>query len=136
MAHSTSNNAIVLFDGVCHFCNQSVNFIVDRDPKAYFKFAPLQSEIAKEYFEKQSFNPEGIDSIILIKGDRVYVKSRAALEIARRLKGAWPLLYGLVVIPGFLRNIIYDFIARNRYKWFGKYEACRLPTPKMRERYL
>lgn len=126
---------LVLFDGVCHFCNNSVNFITDRDPQKKFVFAPLQSEYAKERLIFFGENTEVIDSIIVVHNNRIYKRSRAALEIVRRLNGLWPLCYSAIIIPAFIRDLVYNLIAKNRYKWFGKMEACRIPTPEMRDRY-
>ncbi|MBC7451576.1 MAG: DUF393 domain-containing protein, partial [Cytophagales bacterium] len=105
------------------------------DPKKTFVFAPLQSDYAKNILGSFGEQTDVIDSIIVIHQNRIYKRSRAALEIARRLKGLWPLCYSAIIIPGFIRDIVYNIIAKNRYKWFGKLEACRIPTPEMRERY-
>lgn len=126
---------IVLFDGVCNFCNGAINFTIDRDPKAKFLFAPLQSEFGIEAKEKFRF-PGNVDSIILIKNEKAYIKSTAALLIARQLSGLWPLMYIFIIIPPFIRNFFYDLIARNRYKWFGKSDSCRIPTPELKQRFL
>jgi predicted DCC family thiol-disulfide oxidoreductase YuxK len=130
------DQSLVLFDGVCHFCNNSVNFIIDHDPKKKFVFAPLQSELAKKVLEQFGEDTIKIDTIILIQNNIVYKRSRAALEIAKQLNGLWPLCYVFIVVPGFIRDVVYNLIAKNRYKWFGKMEACRIPTPEMRERFL
>ena len=126
-------HATVLFDGVCNLCNASVNFIIDRDPRAYFQFAPLQSEAAKALGESVTGDP---DSIVLIEGGKRYEQSSAALRIARKMSGAWPLLFAFVVVPPFIRNVAYRYIARNRYKWFGKADACRMPSPELKARFL
>ncbi|AFK02269.1 thiol-disulfide oxidoreductase DCC [Emticicia oligotrophica DSM 17448] len=126
----------ILFDGVCNFCNASINFVIDRDSKGIFKFAALQSEVGQEILRKFSLKTQDFDSIIAIDGDNVFQKSDAALEIARRMDGLWKLCYVFKVIPSFLRNPIYDLIARNRYKIFGKTEACRIPTPELKARFL
>lgn len=130
------NQSLVLFDGVCHFCNNSVNFIMDHDPKKKFLFAPLQSDLAKAELKKLGDESETIDTIKLIQNNKIYKRSRAALEIARQLNGLWPLCYAAIIIPGFIRDSAYNSIAKNRYKWFGRMEACRIPTPEMRERFL
>jgi predicted DCC family thiol-disulfide oxidoreductase YuxK len=126
---------IVLFDGVCNFCNASVNFIIGRDGAGRFKFAPLQSEIGRALREKHRI-AEDVDSIILIEGGKAYVRSEAALRIARGLGGAWPLLYGLRFVPGRLRDWAYGQIAKNRYRWFGKKDVCMMPTPEVRGRFI
>lgn len=126
---------IILFDGECHFCDQSVQFIIKRDPKGLFKFASLQSETGKDLLQNYHA-PEEIDSLVLIEGDFCYFKSTAALRICRNLNGAWKLLYILSIIPKPFRDLCYELIAKNRYKWFGKKESCMLPLPEERERFL
>lgn len=129
-----SDSAIVLFDGVCNFCNSSINFIIKRDQKGYFKFAPLQSEIAQKLVgDKTKPMPE---SVILIENGRTYDRSSAALRIAKKLNGLWPLLYIFIIVPKPIRDAVYNLIGRNRYKWFGKTEACMIPTPEVRSRFL
>jgi predicted DCC family thiol-disulfide oxidoreductase YuxK len=128
--------AIVLFDGVCNFCNASVNFIIDRDPKNRIRFAPLQSEAGKKLLQKLNLSTAELDSIVFIEGEKYYIKSAAVLRIAKMLQGFWPLLYGFIAIPPFLRDAVYDIIARNRYNWFGKTETCRIPTPELKKRFL
>ncbi|MBE4910221.1 thiol-disulfide oxidoreductase DCC family protein [Bacillus luteolus] len=126
---------IILFDGECNFCDQSVQFIIKRDPKGDFKFASLQSETGKELLSKYNAS-KSIDSIILIEDGHCYYKSSAALRICKKLKGAWKLLYLFIILPRPLRDFFYDIIARNRYKWFGKNESCRIPSPEERKRFL
>jgi predicted DCC family thiol-disulfide oxidoreductase YuxK len=129
-----SDNAVVLFDGVCNFCNSSINFIIKRDRKGYFKFAPLQSEIAQKLVgDKTKPMPE---SVILIENGQTYDRSSAALLIAKKLDGLWPLLYIFMIVPKPIRDAVYNLIGRNRYKWFGKTEACMIPTPEVRSRFL
>lgn len=129
-----TDKAIVLFDGVCNFCNSSINFIIKHDKKGHFKFAPLQSEIAKIMVGDKTLSiPE---SVILIDNGKTYDRSTAALRIARKLDGLWPLLYVFIIIPKPLRDMVYNLIGRNRYKWFGKMEVCMIPTPEVRERFL
>ncbi|MCK6648528.1 MAG: thiol-disulfide oxidoreductase DCC family protein [Bacteroidia bacterium] len=130
------HRAIVLFDGVCNFCNSSVNFIIRHDKKGYFKFAPLQSEMGKALCEKLAIDVQKIDSIILIEDDQFNVKSSAILRITKKLNGAYPLFSGLIIIPKFVRDAVYDLIARNRYKWFGKKESCMIPTSDVKERFI
>ena len=129
-------SAIILFDGVCNFCNGSVNFIIERDRAGYFKFAPLQSEIGERLLAENGIDRAKTDSVILIENGKAYVYSTAALRIARRLDGAWKLLYGLIVVPAFIRNFFYKLFARNRYKMFGRQDACMMPTPDVRARFL
>src|SRR5699024_4137549 len=124
---------IILFDGMCHFCEWNVQFIIKRDPQAKFKFAPLQSEFAKNQFKKEIPNN---DTIILIEESQVYTKSTAVLRIYRQLRGPWPVLYILIFVPRPLRDSIYQIIAKNRYRWFGKKPTCFIPTPEIKKRFL
>lgn len=128
-------NGIILFDGECNFCNSSVQFIIKRDKKAYFTFTSLQSEIGKTY-RKQFSIPKDVDSLILIEGGHCYMKSSAALRICKKLDGGWKILSSFLLIPSPLRNVCYDVIAKNRYKWFGKQERCMLPSPEIKKRFL
>src|SRR5215468_3756627 len=128
-------SAIVLFDGVCNFCNGTVNFIIARDSAGYFKFAPMQSETGQELRAKCGVSDE-VDSIILIEDDTAYIYSSAALRIARRLGGMWPSVYILMAVPKPIRDFFYKLFARNRYRLFGKKDVCMVPTPEVRERFL
>ncbi|MDQ3036720.1 MAG: thiol-disulfide oxidoreductase DCC family protein [Myxococcota bacterium] len=138
MASSPDTHPIVLFDGVCNLCSGAVQFIIDRDPEDAFRFASLQSERAAELLRARGrMPPEGDpESLVLIDGDEVYERSGAALRIARRLRAPWGLLYAFWIVPWFLRDALYRVIARNRYRWFGRSEQCRVPTPELRERFL
>lgn len=126
----------ILFDGVCNFCNASINFIIDRDSKGIFKFAALQSEIGQELLKEFGLKTSDFDSIVAIEGDKVYQKSDAALEIARRMDRIWKVFYVLKIIPAFFRDPVYDLVARNRYRIFGRTDACRIPTPELKARFL
>ena len=127
---------IILFDGVCNLCNGAINFIIKHDPKGIFKFASLQGEPGKQLLAQHTIDPQETDSIVLIDNDQVSVKSSAALRIAKNLNQGYPLLFGFMISPTFIRNGVYDCIAANRYKWFGKKESCMLPTPELRSRFL
>ena len=129
-------SAIILFDGVCNFCNGSVNFIIDRDPEKYFKFAPLQSEIGQRLLSEHGVDKTVTDSVVLIEDGKAYIRTTAALRIARKLKGAWRYFYGFSIVPAFVRDVFYKLFAKYRYKMFGKQEACMMPTPEIRERFL
>ncbi len=126
--------AIILFDGVCNLCNSSVSFIIKHDKKNYFRFAALQSEKGKDLLK--TLNVDVNNSMVLIENDKVYIKSAAALRIVKHLNGFYPLIYFFIIVPSPIRNFIYDFIARNRYKWFGKKETCMIPTEKLRSKFL
>ncbi|UTR08626.1 MULTISPECIES: thiol-disulfide oxidoreductase DCC family protein [Evansella] len=129
-------NPIVLFDGDCNFCDSSVQFILKRDKEEKFYFTALQSKAGEELQEKHNVSSD-IDSMVLIDGDKVYYKSGAALRIARHLKGLWKLSYIFIIVPPPIRNAVYNIIANNRYKWFGKKEeSCALPSPEVRKRFL
>ena len=127
---------IILFDGVCNFCNASINFVIDHDPEKHFKFAPLQSEIGQAILRKFNKNTEDFDSVILLKNNQLYQKSAAALEITKHLSGLWKYLSVFGILPAFFLNFFYDVIAKNRYKFFGKTEICRMPTPELKVRFL
>ena len=130
------NSAIILFDGVCNLCNSSVNFVIKHDKKGYFRFASLQSETGKELLKQFSIDPLSTDSIVLIENNKAYIRSTAALRITKHLNKFYPALYLFIGIPPFIRNFVYDYIARNRYKWFGKKEACMIPTDAMKSKFL
>jgi predicted DCC family thiol-disulfide oxidoreductase YuxK len=127
---------IILFDGVCNLCSSAVNFIIERDRNDQFRFAALRSPVGLELLEKHGIDPDKTDSIVLISNGNAFAKAEAALRISRKLSGAWKLAYGFNIIPRFIKNPVYDFIARNRYKWFGKKESCTLPTPELKQKFL
>jgi predicted DCC family thiol-disulfide oxidoreductase YuxK len=127
--------AIILFDGICNFCNSSVQFIIKRDPTGYFKFASLQSETGQQLLKQYGVKKE-IDSLIVIEKQNVYIKSSAALQICRKLTGLWRFFSVLRVFPPIVRDYLYDIVAKNRYNWFGKRDSCMLPTAEMKKRFL
>lgn len=129
-------NPLVLFDGVCNFCNYWVNFAIRHDKKGFLRFTPIQGETAKQVLPEFSINTNKISSVIFVYNGKAYTQSSAALQICRHLNGGWKLFYGLYIIPKFLRDFMYNIIARNRYKWFGKKEACMVPGPDVRARFL
>lgn len=127
---------ILLFDGVCNLCNGTVQFILRADRKQVFRFASLQSEIGQQLLHTAAYHGPPLDSVVLIKDQKVFTHSEAVLEIARLLGGGWALLYGFKVIPKAWRDRIYTWIAQNRYRWFGKKEQCMIPSPELKERFL
>ncbi len=127
---------IILFDGVCNLCNSGVQFIIKKDKKNLFKFAPLQSEHGQEILEKHQISTKNMDSFVYAYKGRAFTKSTAALKIAKELKRGWQLFYVFIVIPAFLRNFVYDLVAKNRYKWFGKKDSCMIPTPELKAKFL
>lgn len=126
---------IVLFDGGCNFCESSVQFILKRDTRGIFKFASLQSEAGSQVI-KQHEIPQDMESFVLIDNDRTYYKSSAALHVCRDLKGFWKAIFVFIIIPRPIRDIFYNAVANNRYKWFGKKKSCMLPTPEVRGRFI
>lgn len=135
-AIDTDKHAVILFDGMCNLCNGTVNFIIDHDPTGYFRFAPLQSEIADTYLGDLPHTDRELGTIVLVEQGHTYVRSTAALRIARRLTGAWSLLSLALVIPRPIRDAVYNWIATNRYEWFGQRDQCRMPTPDLKARFL
>ena len=127
---------IILFDGVCNLCDSSINFVIKNDPKSHFVFTALQSKSGKQLIERYNIETSKLDSIILIKNDTAYAKSTAALKIAKSLSKLWPLLYIFIIVPLIIRNGFYDYIAKNRYNWYGKKDACMVPTPELKSRFL
>lgn len=127
---------IILFDGVCNLCNGFVQFVIKRDPHAKFKFGTLQSNKAIELLIPHHINPEELNSVIFIENNKVYTQSDAAIKIAQHLGSAWPLAASLLIIPKFIRNAVYRFIAKNRYRWFGKKMQCMVPSPDLKSRFL
>jgi predicted DCC family thiol-disulfide oxidoreductase YuxK len=128
--------SVILFDGVCNLCNAGVRFVIERDPAKRFRFAALQSDAAATILRQVQRGGELPDSVVLVENDRLYVRSTAALRVARRLRFPWSLAWGFIVVPRPLRDWVYDVVARKRYGWFGKRDACMVPTPELRERFL
>lgn len=127
---------VILFDGVCNFCNGAVNFVIKRDKKALIQFAPLQSEKGRMFSRQFGFSEEDMKTFLFIEDGKVYTKSTAALRVCRYLGALWPLCYGCVIVPKFIRDGMYNWVAKNRYKWFGKKETCMMPTPEVRTRFI
>ncbi len=128
---------IILFDGVCNLCNNTVNFIIKRDKNDVFRYASLQSDIGKKLSRERNIDTATLDTIILIEPDAGYHhKSTAALHIARQLSGGYPLLSVFLIFPKSFRDFVYDFVSKNRYKWFGKTETCTIPTPELKALFI
>ena len=128
--------AVILFDGVCNFCNGAVNFVINRDRDGYFRFAALQSEKGQKLLDKYGIDKVETDSVVLIEDDNAYTHSAAALKIVRRLPGPWPLLYAFIVVPKSIRDWAYKLFAKYRYRLFGRQDQCMIPTPEVRARFL
>ena len=130
------NQPIILFDGVCNFCNSTVNIVIRKDKKKLIKFSALQSNTGKELLLQYGLPVDKLNSFVFIENGKAYTKSTGALIVCKYLSGVWPLLYGFIIVPSFVRNVVYDFIAKNRYKWFGVQQQCMIPTPEVKERFL
>ena len=128
--------AVILFDGVCDFCNGAVNFVIGRDKAEYFKFAALQSDLGSQLRSKYAIDEIETDSVILIENGIAYLRSTAALRIARHLDGIWSWSYVFIVVPRRIRDWAYNLFAKYRYKLFGRQETCLIPTPDVRARFL
>ena len=126
----------ILFDGVCNLCNATVRFVIRRDRRRRFRFAPLQSDAARQLLGVTEPGAVALDSILLVEGSRVYRKSEAALRIARQLNHPWPLLAVFSILPRGVRDRVYDYIGNHRYRWFGRTESCQVPAPGDRDRFL
>lgn len=127
---------VLLFDGVCNLCNTSVQWVLIHDRKGIFRFAALQSDTGQALLRTWDLPTEDFDSVVLVDGDRLLLHSDVPLEIVRRIGGWWQLLYVFKVIPRPIRDVIYRWIARNRYRWFGKRESCMLPRPEWKGRFV
>jgi predicted DCC family thiol-disulfide oxidoreductase YuxK len=127
---------LILFDGVCNLCNGFVNFIIKRDKKGKIRFAPLQSEAAKNSLRAFGHYPEESDSVIYISGNKFFDKSSAVLNILKDLGKGWQLMFVFIVLPPFIRDLLYDLVAKNRYRIFGRRDACMIPTSEIRNRFI
>ena len=137
MKNTSENKKIILFDGICNLCNNAVQFIIKHDKNDIFRFAALQGDLGKKLLRERGLEPDELDSIYLIEpGVAYYKESTAALEIAAELSGPYSFLKHFKFIPEGIRDSIYQFIANNRYKWYGKREECMIPTPKLKAKFL
>lgn len=130
------NQYVIIFDGVCNFCNNSVNFIIDRDHKNVFKFTPIQSKAAETIMAQYGVKKVGFDTLILVKNKKFYYRSDAALEITKDLSGYWDLFRILVIIPRPIRDYFYSLFAKYRYRIFGKNDTCLIPAPEIKDKFL
>ena len=134
--HTEVNFPVLLFDGVCNLCNGSVQWVLRHDARAQFRFAALQSDTGQALLRRFGLDPAQLDTVVLVDGDRIFLRSDAPLEVARRLGGGWALLYIFKVLPRPLRNAVYDWVARHRYRWFGREESCMLPRLEWKGRFV
>ena len=132
----TDAKSIILFDGVCTLCNASIDFILKRDHKNRFLVGALQEPTSKKVLANFQVDPSYLDSLVLVENGKIYFRSTAALRIAKRLGGGWPLFYFFIFLPAFLRDPVYDWIGKNRYRWFGKKSTCRIPSAEERQKFL
>ena len=130
------DSPIILFDGLCNLCNGAVQFVIKNDAEKKFLFTSLQSEAGQQLLKQYKLPAENFNSFTLIQDGKVYVKSSGALKVAKQLTGSIKLLYVFIIVPSFIRDAVYNWIAKNRYKWFGKKESCMLPSPELKERFL
>ena len=130
------DNPVILFDGVCNLCNGAINFVLRHDKKGIFRFASIQSEAGQRILTANGIDPSELNSFFLVEKRKVYKKSAAALRVVNYFAWYWKELQILRIVPYFLRDAIYDFVAANRYKWFGKRNECMVPTPDLQRRFL
>ena len=134
--HTDQELPLVMFDGVCNMCNAAVQFIIKRDKTDKLRFASLQSDHAKQQLINYDLPADYLDSFILLEKGKLYTRSTAALRVSLYFSGLWRALYIFIIIPAPIRDAVYDFIGRNRYKWFGKKDQCMMPTPEQRAKFL
>lgn len=127
---------ILLFDGVCNLCNRTVQFVIKRDVKKRFRFAALQSASGQALLQELGLPVHHFNTVVLIHGDKYYVKSTAALRVLKELGGLWKICYALIVIPAPIRDLVYDMVAKTRYRVFGRRDECMVPTPEIKERFI
>lgn len=135
-SEQAQEHTVVLIDGVCHLCQGLTKFIIKRDPEGVFRFASLQSDIGQEFLRQGGLPEDLVETVIVVEKGIYYIRSAAALRIAKRLPFPWPLFYGFIIVPRALRDSLYKWVAKNRYRWFGKDEECMIPTPDIRRRFL
>jgi predicted DCC family thiol-disulfide oxidoreductase YuxK len=133
---NTTSASIVLFDGLCNLCSSTVQRIIKSDPKKKFKLGALQSKAGESLMVSKNIDHFNLTTFILIENGEVFTKSTAALRIARRLNGFWPLLYGLIIVPRPLRDMVYSWVSKHRYRWFGKKTSCWVPNSDFSDRFI
>ncbi len=127
---------VIVFDGVCNLCNSSVQWVLKYDKNARFSFASLQGEFGQNLLKQNALDPKTFHSFILLEGDQLYTQSTAALRVAKKMSFPFFLLYPFILVPKFIRDTIYDYIANNRYQWFGKTDSCMIPDPEVQQRFI
>ncbi|MCF6129534.1 thiol-disulfide oxidoreductase DCC family protein [Flavobacterium sp. AS60] len=136
MSELPKDKKIILFDGVCNLCDSSVQFVIKHDKKDIFRFIPLQSELGQKMINHIGISASAIDSTILYENDNAYYKAQAAFRILKDLNSPYRFLLIFSILPNSVSNFIYDYIAKNRYKWFGKKVSCMIPTPELKSKFL
>lgn len=131
-----TNDNILLFDGVCNLCNRVIQFTIRRDPERKFKFASLQSDTGQQILKKLGLSIDDFESFVLIKGDKYFLRSSAALMVLRELGGFWRLFYFFIIVPRPVRDFLYNLVAKSRYRIFGRRATCMVPTPELEDRFL
>jgi predicted DCC family thiol-disulfide oxidoreductase YuxK len=131
-----NNGSIILFDGVCNFCNSTINFVIKRDKKGIIKFAPLQSATGQQLLAQYNLPTNDMKSFVFIDEGVAYTQSTAAIKVCKYLGGLWPICKAFYVVPKFIRDAAYNVVAKNRYKWFGQMDTCMIPTPDVKSRFL
>lgn len=134
--NNVTDQSIILFDGVCNLCNGFVNFLIPRDKENRFQFGSLQSDKVKELLKQYHYSADDISTVLLLENRQLYSQSTAVLKIAKKMSGGWSLLYAFMIIPKPVRDFIYSLIARNRYTLFGKKDACMMPTPEWKAKFI
>ena len=129
---NNTKSPVILFDGICNLCSVSVKFVIKRDKKKVFRFASLQGEFGQSVLAKYHLSQTDFNSFILLEDDKIYNRSSGALRVTKSMSGLWPLMYGFIIVPAFIRNSLYDFISKHRYRWFGRKEVCWIPTPELK----
>ncbi|MBB6328590.1 putative DCC family thiol-disulfide oxidoreductase YuxK [Algoriphagus iocasae] len=132
----SEQKSIIFFDGVCNLCNASIDFVIRHDTNDRFLVGALQDELSRRILSNYQVDPNYLDSLVLLENGKIFYRSTAALKIAKKLTGFAPFLYPLIFLPKFLRDPVYDWIGRNRYRWYGKKSTCRLPTPEEKAKFL
>ena len=136
MTDKDNLHPVIIFDGVCNYCCGFVNFIINRDPQAIFRFVPFQSNTAHGILKEYDYPVDNLDTFVLIEEGKLYTKSEAGLRVQKLLGGLHTLLYAFIVVPAPIRDAVYDYIARHRYEWYGKKNECMVPTPDVKSRFL
>lgn len=136
MVNNDINKSIVLFDGVCNLCNNTIQYIIKKDKKDQFFFASLQGSTGQKLLQKFELPQTSFNSFVLIEGDIAYTKSTGALKVFKKLGGVWNLLYAFIIVPTFIRDAVYNWISKNRYRWFGQRDHCMIPTPALKAKFL